>query len=86
MAATVRRVRRKSQKQKIRSLATPRVQMGPDNDGIKQKHKTKKQKTGKQETGKQKTEMRKRNSLATPRVQTGPDNVDIKQKDAAPFH
>ena len=51
MAATVRRVRRKSQKQKIRSLATPRVQMGPDNDDIKQKHKMKKQKTEKQKTG-----------------------------------
>ena len=51
VAATVRRVRRKSQKQKIRSLATPRVQMGPDNDDIKQKHKMKKQKTEKQKTG-----------------------------------
>ena len=58
--------------------------MGPDNDGIKQKHKSKEEENRKTEN--RKTEMRKRNSLETPRVQTGPDNVDIKQKDAAPFH
>ena len=37
MSGAVRRVRRKSEKQKISSLATQGVQAGPDNDDIKQK-------------------------------------------------
>ena len=41
MSGAVRRVRQKSEKQKISSLATQGVQAGPDNDDIKQKDKVK---------------------------------------------
>ena len=74
MSAAVRRVRRKTEKQKISSLATPRVHAGPDNDDIKQKDKVKR-------GNRSDNRRRKSNSLATQGVQAGPDNDDIKQKD-----